>query len=86
MALLGCTDVDKMSRTLLAMSSSPANCDMMRASRCVPLLVQLLHLDKPEQAPARRRTRVQELATLDLEMESLGGREGGGVRGATVLT
>lgn len=45
MSLLGCTDVDKMSRTLLAMSSSPANCDMMRSSRCIPLLVQLLHID-----------------------------------------
>ena len=41
----GCTDVEKMSKTLLAMSSSPTNCDMMRSSRCIPLLVQLLHLD-----------------------------------------
>ena len=45
MSLLGCTDMDKMSRTLLAMSGSPANCDMMRNSRCIPLLVQLLHID-----------------------------------------
>ena len=37
--------MEKMSRTLLAMSSSPANCDMLRGSRCIPLLVQLLHLD-----------------------------------------
>ena len=42
MALLGCSDIDKMSRTLLAMSSSPANCDMMRGSRCIPLLVQVI--------------------------------------------
>ena len=45
MSLLGCSDVEKMSRTLLAMSSSTANCDIMRTSRCIPLLVQLLHMD-----------------------------------------
>ena len=57
MSLLGCTDVDKMSRTLLAMSGSPANCDMMRNSRCIPLLVQLLHIDPAHpdnQRPARQ--------------------------------
>ena len=73
MALLGCSDIDKMSRTLLAMSSrwfhnklfgthmvitlsmssSPANCDMMRGSRCIPLLVQLLHLDPAHPANPR---------------------------------
>ena len=42
-SLLGCTDVEKMSKTFLAMSSSPANCDLMRSHRVVPLLVQLLH-------------------------------------------
>ena len=26
----------------LSMSSSPANCDMMRGSRCIPLLVQVI--------------------------------------------
>ena len=46
----------------------------------------LATLGKPEQALARRRTRVQDLATFDSEMESLEGREGEGVRGATVLS
>ena len=37
----------------LSMSSSPANCDMMRGSRCIPLLVQLLHLDPAHPANPR---------------------------------
>lgn len=43
LSLLGCTDVEKMSRTFLAMSSSPTNCDLMRSHRVIPVLVQLLH-------------------------------------------
>lgn len=53
-SLLGCTDLEKMSRTFLAMSSSPANCDLMRNHRVVPLLVRLLHhYEVPGQNQAR---------------------------------
>lgn len=41
--LLGSSDVDKISRTLEAMSSSPANCELMRTHRIIPMLVQILH-------------------------------------------
>ena len=66
-SLLGCTDVDKMSRTFLAMSSSPANCDLMRSHRVIPLLVQLLHgppqletaADSPEAAKQPREVRLR---------------------------
>ena len=66
MSLLGCTDVDKMSRTLLAMSSSPTNCDMMRNSRCIPLLVQLLHLDPamPDSPRPARQVRARAARAL----------------------
>ena len=46
MALLGqnsSNDLDKMSQKFLAMSSSPANCDLMRSHRVVQYLVQILH-------------------------------------------
>ena len=66
MALLGCSDIDKMSRTLLAMSSSPANCDMMRGSRCIPLLVQLLHLDPAHPANPRPARPVRARAARSL--------------------
>merc|ERR1719422_2277532 len=66
MALLGCSDIDKMSRTLLAMSSSPANCDMMRGSRCIPLLVQLLHLDPAHPANPRPSRPVRARAARSL--------------------
>lgn len=56
-ALLGCTDIDKMSRTFLAMSSTPANCDLMRSHRVIPLLVQLLH-DDGKYHPQEIRRRV----------------------------
>ena len=36
-------DLDIMSKKFLAMSSSPANCDMMRSNRIVQYLVQILH-------------------------------------------
>ena len=45
-ALLGqnsSNDLDKMSQKFLAMSSSPANCDLMRSHRVVQYLVQILH-------------------------------------------
>ena len=49
--------MDKMSRTLLAMSSSPSNCAMLRTTRSIPLLVQILHVDPAAvnggQRPAR---------------------------------
>ena len=66
MSLLGCTDVDKMSRTLLAMSGSPANCDMMRNSRCIPLLVQLLHIDPahPDNPRPARQVRARAARAL----------------------
>ena len=66
MSLLGCSDVDKMSRTLLAMSSSPANCDMMRSSRCIPLLVQLLHCDPahPDNPRPARQVRARAARAL----------------------
>ncbi|CAB4061798.1 APC [Lepeophtheirus salmonis] len=46
-SLLGCTDIEKMSRTFLAMSSSQAKCDLMRSHHVIPLLVQLLHGNSP---------------------------------------
>ena len=66
MSLLGCTDVEKMSRTLVAMSSSPANCDMMRNSRCIPLLVQLLHIDPahPDNTRPSRQVRARAARAL----------------------
>lgn len=66
MSLLGCTDVDKMSRTLLAMSGSPTNCDMMRNSRCIPLLVQLLHVDPamPDSPRPARQVRARAARAL----------------------
>lgn len=42
-SLLGCKDIDKMSRTFEAMSSSKANCELLRSHRVIPLLVELLH-------------------------------------------
>jgi hypothetical protein len=42
-SLLGSTDVEKMSRTFEALSSTPANCELMRSHRVIPLLVGLLH-------------------------------------------
>ena len=66
MTLLGCTDMDKMSRTLLAMSGSPANCDMMRNSRCIPLLVQLLHTDPDQPAGPRPARPVRARAARSL--------------------
>ena len=42
-SLLGCNDIDKMSTTFLAMSSTPSNCDMMRHHRVIPFLVKILH-------------------------------------------
>ena len=66
MALLGCSDMERMSRTLLAMSSSPANCDMMRGSRCIPLLVQLLHVDPAHPANPRPARPVRARAARSL--------------------
>ncbi|ESO95067.1 hypothetical protein LOTGIDRAFT_81378, partial [Lottia gigantea] len=43
LSMLGTHDKDDMSRTLLAMSSSPDSCIAMRQSGCLPLLIQLLH-------------------------------------------
>ncbi|XP_076044562.1 uncharacterized protein LOC143027230 isoform X2 [Oratosquilla oratoria] len=46
-------DRDEMSRTLLAMSSSPDSCIAMRQSGCLPLLIQLLHGGDGDPAPTR---------------------------------
>ncbi|XP_039291012.1 adenomatous polyposis coli protein [Nilaparvata lugens] len=43
LSMLGTHDREKMTTTLLAMSSSPDSCQAMRQSGCVPLLVQLVH-------------------------------------------
>ncbi|XP_056894454.1 adenomatous polyposis coli protein 2 isoform X2 [Takifugu flavidus] len=43
LSILTNRDKDEMSRTLLALSSSPDSCIAMRKSGCVPLLVQILH-------------------------------------------
>ena len=48
------------------MSSSPANCDMMRGSRCIPLLVQLLHLDPAHPANPRPSRPVRARAARSL--------------------
>ena len=42
-AMLGCRDLEKMSLTFEAMSSSPDNCELMRGNRVVPVLVGVLH-------------------------------------------
>ena len=42
-AMLGCHDVEKMSVTFEAMSSSPDNCELMRSNRVVPVLIGVLH-------------------------------------------
>ena len=43
LSMLGTHDKDDMSRTLLAMSSSPDSCIAMKQSGCLQLLIQLLH-------------------------------------------
>ena len=42
-SMLGCRDVEKMSVTFEAMSSSPDNCELMRSNRVVPVLIGVLH-------------------------------------------
>ncbi|TRY69315.1 hypothetical protein TCAL_09734, partial [Tigriopus californicus] len=56
-SLLGCTDIDKMSRTFEAMSSTAANCELMRSHRVIPLLVQLLHGTQVTQERPSREVR-----------------------------
>ncbi|CAB3379404.1 Hypothetical predicted protein [Cloeon dipterum] len=46
LSMLGTHNKDEMSKTLLAMSSSPDSCIAMRQSGCLPILVQLLHGDE----------------------------------------
>nr|CAD7423759.1 unnamed protein product [Timema monikensis] len=59
LSMLGTHDKQDMSRTLLAMSSSPDSCLAMRQSGCLPLLVQLLH--GTEQDPETRQRAAQSL-------------------------
>ncbi|XP_034234963.1 adenomatous polyposis coli protein-like isoform X3 [Thrips palmi] len=54
LSMLGTHDRQDMSRTLLAMSSSPDSCVAMRQSGCLPLLVQLLHSSEQD-ADTRNR-------------------------------
>ena len=57
-SLLGSNDIDKMSRTFLAMSSSPGNCTMMRQHHVVDILVKILHAggsQKPHPPEIRRK-------------------------------
>ena len=54
-SLLGCNDIDKMSKTFLAMSSSPSNCDLMRNHHVVEILVKILHGEKPHPPDIRRK-------------------------------
>lgn len=42
LSMFSSSDRDDMSRTLLAMSSSPDSCVAMRQSGCLPLLIQVL--------------------------------------------
>ncbi|XP_046389958.1 adenomatous polyposis coli protein-like isoform X2 [Ischnura elegans] len=57
LSMLGTHDKEDMSRTLLAMSSSPDSCIAMRQSGCLPLLVQLLHGGELDGATRRRAAR-----------------------------
>ncbi|KAL0271178.1 UNVERIFIED_CONTAM: hypothetical protein PYX00_008355 [Menopon gallinae] len=43
LSMLGTSNRNDMSKTLLAMSSSPESCLAMRQSGCLPLLIQLIH-------------------------------------------
>ena len=56
-SMFGCTDIDKMSKTFLAMSSTPSNCDLMRNKMVVPFLVKILHGNQLRQ-PQKIRRRV----------------------------
>ena len=62
LSMLGTHDRDEMTRTLLAMSSSPESCLAMRQSGCLPLLVQLVHAG--QETPAVRRRAAQALHNL----------------------
>lgn len=62
LSMLGTHDRDEMTRTLLAMSSSPESCIAMRQSGCLPLLVQLVHAG--QETPAVRRRAAQALHNL----------------------
>lgn len=58
LSILTNRDKEEMSRTLLALSSSPDSCAAMRKSGCVPLLVQILHdgtgsSGRPEESTSR---------------------------------
>lgn len=48
LSMLGTHDADDMARTLLAMSNSSESCAAMRQSKCIPLLIQLLHNENKE--------------------------------------
>ncbi|XP_023720019.1 uncharacterized protein LOC111871273 isoform X3 [Cryptotermes secundus] len=58
LSMLGTHDREDMSRTLLAMSSSPDSCVAMRQSGCLPLLVQLLHSPDSDTDTRQRASQV----------------------------
>jgi len=62
LSMLGTHDREDMSRTLLAMSSSPDSCVAMRQSGCLPLLVQLLY--GRDQDPETRARAAQALHNI----------------------
>ncbi|CAL4121709.1 unnamed protein product, partial [Meganyctiphanes norvegica] len=53
LSMFSSEDRDDMSRTLLAMSSSPDSCVAMRQSGCLPLLIQLLYGGDGDVSPTR---------------------------------
>ncbi len=42
-SVINCNDLDKLSRTLEATSSSAPNCALLRSHRVIPMLVKILH-------------------------------------------
>ncbi|XP_042887447.1 adenomatous polyposis coli protein-like isoform X3 [Penaeus japonicus] len=63
LSMFSSSDRDDMSRTLLAMSSSPDSCVAMRQSGCLPLLIQLLHGCDGD-VPPTRETRLRAAQAL----------------------
>lgn len=56
LSMLGCSDQVKMSRKFLELSRSPDTCVSLRHSRCIPLIVQIIHSDADEHTRKDART------------------------------
>lgn len=56
LSMLGCSDQVKMSRKFLELSQSPVTCVSLRHSRCIPLIVQIIHSDADEKTRKDART------------------------------